>query len=57
MPQWYIKELVAHAKGMSKLRFEAKANGTWKGGDRNFVFHSGTGKPYYHTMPFQQWKN
>ncbi|MDY8093060.1 tyrosine-type recombinase/integrase [Paenibacillus polymyxa] len=55
MPQWYMEELVAHAKGMSKLRFEAKANGTWKGGD--FVFHSGTGKPYYHTTPSQQWKN
>lgn len=39
------------------LRFEAKANGTWKGGDRNFIFHSGTGKPYYHTTPSQQWKN
>ncbi|WP_269320810.1 site-specific integrase [Paenibacillus sp. 1-18] len=57
MPQWYIEELAVHVKGMRKLRFEAKANGTWKGGDRNFVFHSGTGKPYYHTTPSQQWKN
>lgn len=43
-------------KAMRKLRFEAKAEGKWKGGDRNIVFHAGTGKPYYHTTPSQQWK-
>lgn len=57
MPKWYMEELAAHVKAMRKLRFEAKAKGTWQGGDRNFVFHSGTGKPYYHTTPSQQWKN
>lgn len=50
MPQWYMEHLVAHVKVMRKLCFEAKAAGTWKGGDRNFVFHAGTGKPYYHTI-------
>lgn len=52
-----MEELAVHVKSMRKLRFETKANGTWKGGDRNFVFHSGTGKPYYHTTAPQQWKN
>ncbi|WJH28417.1 site-specific integrase [Paenibacillus sp. CC-CFT742] len=56
MPQWYMEQLAAHVKAMRKIRFEAKAQGKWKGGDRNFVFHSGSGKPYYHTSPSQQWK-
>ncbi len=29
----------------------------WQGGDCNFVFHSGYGKPYYHTTPTQRWKD
>ncbi|KGP81839.1 MULTISPECIES: hypothetical protein [unclassified Paenibacillus] len=49
MPQWYMEQLAAHVKAIRKLRFEAKTVGTWKGGDRNFVFHAGTGKPHYHT--------
>lgn len=56
MPQWYMDQLAAHIKAGRKTRFERKAAGTWEGGDRNFVFHSGTGKPYYHTLPSQQWK-
>lgn len=56
MPQWYMEQLAAHVKAKRKIRFEAKAQGKWKGDDRNFVFHSGSGKPYYHTSPSQQWK-
>ncbi len=57
MPKWYMDELAAHVKAMRKLRLEAKAMGAWQGGDRNFVFHSGTGKPYYHTTLSQRWKD
>lgn len=55
MPQWYMDELAAHVKSTRKLRFDAKAHGKWKGGDQNFVFHSGMGKPFYHSSPSQQW--
>jgi hypothetical protein len=43
-----MDELAVHVKAMHKLRLEAKEIGVWQGGDRNFVFHSGTGKSYYH---------
>lgn len=55
MPEWYMKELSKHVKAMRKLRLKAKSLGTWKGGNQSFVFHAGTGKPYYHTSPTQSW--
>jgi Site-specific recombinase XerD len=57
MSEWYMNELSAHIKANRKLKLHLKAEGKWEGGDRNFVFHSGTGKPYYHTTPTQRWKD
>ncbi|MCC3379959.1 hypothetical protein ACFQ5D_06405 [Paenibacillus farraposensis] len=57
MPQWYMDELAKHIKAMRKAKLEAKALGVWQGRDRNFVFHAGTGKPYYHTTSTQSWKS
>lgn len=57
MPQWYMDELAKHIKAMRKAKLEAKTLGIWQGGDRNFVFHAGKGKPYYHTSPTQSWKS
>ncbi len=57
MPQWYMDELAAHIKANRKLRLKLKAMGKWEGGDQNFVFHSGFGKPYYHTTPTQRWQD
>lgn len=51
-----MEQLAAPIKAMRKLRFEAKAQGESKGGERKFVFHSGSGKPYYHTSPSPQGK-
>ncbi|MDF2683976.1 MAG: hypothetical protein K0R47_5166 [Brevibacillus sp.] len=56
MPKWYMDELHIHIKNQRKQNLKIKAEGVWKGGDRNFVFHSGYGKPYYHTSPTQMWK-
>ncbi|AUJ88372.1 hypothetical protein PPYC1_24630 [Paenibacillus polymyxa] len=55
MPLWYMEELAAHVKACRKLKM--KLMDKWQGGDRNFVFHSGYGKPYYHTTPTQRWKD
>lgn len=57
MPAWYMDELAAHLKANRKHKLKMKAMGKWQGGDDNFVFHSGTGKPYYHTTPTQRWRD
>ena len=57
MPAWYMRELEQHVKRNRRLRLELMAAGKWQGGDRNFVFHSGFGKPYYYTVPSQSWRN
>lgn len=56
MPKWYMDELGKHLKNQRKNNLKIKSEGLWKGGERNFVFHSGYGKPYYHTHPTQVWK-
>jgi integrase len=56
MPKWYMDELNIHLKNQRKQNLKIKAEGFWKGGDRNFVFHAGYGKPYYHTHSTQVWK-
>ncbi|WP_138751885.1 tyrosine-type recombinase/integrase [Paenibacillus sinopodophylli] len=55
MPLWYMDELATHVKANRKLKM--KLMDKWQGGARNFVFHSGLGKPYYHTTPTQRWKD
>ncbi|MNC02418.1 putative prophage phiRv2 integrase [compost metagenome] len=55
MPTWFMDELAAHVRDLKKLKM--KIRDKWEGGERNFVFHSGFGKPYYHTTPTQRWKD
>jgi integrase len=54
MPQWYMDEMWDYLKEWRKNKM-ALLN-LWKGGDRQFVFHRGYGKPYYHTTPTARWK-
>jgi integrase len=56
MPEWYMDELAAHIKANRKHKLKMKALAKWDGGDDNYVFHSGSGKPYYHTTPTQRWR-
>lgn len=54
MPDWYMREL-------KKLYVEWKkeklmAGDRWEGGNHQYVFHNGFGKPYYYTTPTQRWK-
>ncbi|ALC80791.1 hypothetical protein AM592_03705 [Bacillus gobiensis] len=39
------------------MREQEKENlgDAWEGGNHQFVFHSGTGKPYYFTTPTSKW--
>ncbi|MGG3282767.1 tyrosine-type recombinase/integrase [Paenibacillus solani] len=55
MPGWYMADLKTHVKKMRRLKLEMKAKDKWLGGEKNYVFHSGSGKPYYHTTPSQRW--
>jgi integrase len=54
MPAWYMEELRLYQREwkIDKMKLRDK----WQGGDREFVFHRGYGKPFYHTTPTQMWK-
>lgn len=53
MPEWYMKELKAYYTQWKKDKLQA--GDAWQGGGRQYVFHSGLGKPYYFTVPTQRW--
>ncbi|AIQ29317.1 integrase [Paenibacillus sp. FSL P4-0081] len=55
VPAWYIEELKIHRREWLKNMWEMKEKGLWKGGDRQYVFHGGYGKPYYHSYPYRWW--
>ncbi|MDT0123929.1 site-specific integrase [Paenibacillus sp. RRE4] len=54
MPDWYMEELSLYEKEWQEEKdfLEDK----WLGGDRKYVFHNGTGKPYYFQHPSRWWK-
>jgi len=56
MPKWYMDELRIYKDEWEKEKEELEAEGLWQGGDRQFVFHNGTGKPYYYQHPSKWWK-
>lgn len=55
MPEWYMNELEVHKREWELERKKAIVAGEWVGEDREFVFHAGTGKPFYHTYPSEWW--
>lgn len=55
MPEWYMNELAIHKREWELQRKKAILAGEWKGGDRQFVFHGGYGKPHYHSYPSEWW--
>ncbi|GBF78280.1 site-specific integrase [Paenibacillus sp. 598K] len=52
-PDWYMAELEIHRKEWIKEKWDAQEK--WLGGDREFVFHAGFGKPFYHSYPTEWW--
>nr|WP_223249914.1 site-specific integrase [Bacillus sp. 7788] len=53
MPDWYMNELSLYYH-MWK-REKEKLDDAWEGGDHQYIFHSGFGKPYYFTTPTTKW--
>ncbi|MDE5167664.1 tyrosine-type recombinase/integrase [Paenibacillus larvae] len=53
MPEWYMDELKIHEHEWKKEKLSV--GDKWRGGDRQYVFHGGYGKPFYHTTPTEWW--
>jgi len=56
MPNWYMDELRQYYVEWLREKEQLQEEGLWQGGDRQFVFHNGTGKPYYYQHPSKWWK-
>ncbi|MEK3735661.1 site-specific integrase [Paenibacillus sp. FSL H7-0941] len=55
LPDWYVEELKLHRRDWLKNMWEKKEAGLWKGDEREYVFHGGYGKPFYHSYPYRWW--
>lgn len=55
MPEWYMDELKLWRKEWLEERMLNADR--WEGGDEEFIFHAGTGKPIYYSQPTKWWKN
>lgn len=53
MPEWYMAELQAYRPIWEKEK--ADAGDKWQGGEREYIFHGGFGKPYFYTYPYEWW--
>jgi integrase len=53
MPEWYMRELKEYYREWKKERL--RLGDQWKGGDKQYVFHSGFGEPYSVITPTSQW--
>jgi integrase len=53
MPEWFMNEMAIHEREWRKEKL--LAGDKWIGEDRQYVFHAGWGKPYYHTYPSEWW--
>jgi len=54
MPQWYMDELKKFRKKWIAQRNEVGTQ--WRGGDKQYVFHSGFGGKYYPNTPSLTWR-
>ncbi|MEV2909281.1 site-specific integrase [Paenibacillus larvae] len=54
MPEWYMEELKVHEREWKKEKLFI--GGKWLGGDRQYVFHAGYGKPFFHNTPTTWWR-
>ncbi|MGG3571228.1 site-specific integrase [Bacillus gobiensis] len=53
MPDWYMDELKEYQMIWKREKF--RLGDAWEGGDKQYVFHGGTGKPFYYTTPTYRW--
>ncbi len=55
MPSWYMDELKEYKTKWDKNRNILTLKKEWEGGDYEFLFHAGSGKPLYFTTPTTKW--
>lgn len=53
MPHWYMEELALYVREWKKRKLTLGAK--WRGGDRQFLFHTGYGLPYHPNTPTNWW--
>lgn len=54
MPEWYMEELKLYYGEWFRER--DRLGTKWVGAERQFVFHNGTGTPYYYQHPYKWFK-
>lgn len=54
MPEWYMEELKLFYEEWQQEKDDL--GDKWQGGERQFVFHNGVGKPYFFQHPSTWWK-
>lgn len=52
-PAWYMNEMKRYRRNW--LEEKMLAGDKWEVGDKEYVFHSGLGKPYYYDTPSKRW--
>ncbi len=53
MPEWYMEELFDY-RGVWEAE-KTNVGSKWVGGDKEYIFHGGYGKPYYYSYPYRRW--
>lgn len=53
MPEWYMEELAVYQQEWEQEKEDL--GDKWEGGERRYVFHNGTGAPYYYQHPSKWW--
>ena len=55
MPHWYMEELAMYCREWKKQRL--LVGDKWEGGNKQFLFHTGYGKPYHPNTPTNWWRD
>lgn len=55
MPRWYIEELKIYKREWMKHKMSCDPD-DWKGGDKQYLFHGGSGEKYYPNTPSLTWR-
>jgi integrase len=54
MPEWYMEELKKYRYIWKQTKLGLGSH--WEGGEKEYIFHGGKGKPLYHTTPTTKWR-
>lgn len=54
MPEWYMEDLMKYRNEW--VTEKERVGDLWEGGDNQFLFHKGFGKPLHHNTPTAAWR-